>query len=90
MFIRERARQKGREYAVVVIFLLALLSNPVAVIFPLALLVADHLQGRKLKESFNGKRLMILLSLAFIVLTAMNLAGNDEARFLRVLEKKRH
>jgi len=65
---------KGLYFLCTVFFIMALFSNPVAVIFPIVLLLIDYLQNRKLKDALNGKIFFFVLSIIFVIITVLTYA----------------
>ena len=56
-------------------FILALLSHPMAVIFPIAMLLIDHYQGRSMKSALRDKVLLFALSLVFFIIAIYSHSG---------------
>ena len=57
-----------------VFFIMALFSNPVAVIFPIVLMLIDYLQNKNLKDALNGKIFFFILSIIFVIITVLTFA----------------
>ncbi|RLD34562.1 MAG: hypothetical protein DRI83_07875, partial [Bacteroidetes bacterium] len=57
-----------------VFFIMALFSNPVAVIFPIVLMLIDYLQNKNLKDALSGKIFFFILSIIFVIITVLTFA----------------
>ena len=69
--------RKGLYFLCAAFFIMALLSNPVAVVFPLALLLIDYLQNRKLKDAIAAKSFFIAVSIIFILISVFTTESPD-------------
>jgi protein O-mannosyl-transferase len=70
---RLHLRKKYHFGLITLLFLLALLSNPVAIAFPAALLLIDYLYRRDLRLALYEKRLWFLMSLVFALISVYSL-----------------
>ena len=62
----------------VIFFLLALLSNIMAVLYPFALIVLDQIEGKELKKSASEKVFLFILSLVFLIIALLSAEGQQD------------
>ena len=74
---RLRHRKKYHFWLITLFFFLALLSNPVAIVFPPALLLIDYLDRRDLRTALSEKRLWLLMSFVFVMISVYALSVMD-------------
>lgn len=62
----------------IIFFLLALLSNIMAVLYPFALIVLDQIEGKDLKKSASEKAFLFILSLTFLIIALLSAEGQQD------------
>ncbi len=67
-----RLNKKSYKTISTILFLAALLSHPIAVLFPIALIILDCQEGSAIKKCFSDKVLYFVLSLAFILIAVFS------------------
>lgn len=67
-----RLHKKSYKAISIILFLAALLSDPIAVLFPIALIIIDCLEGKTIKNCFSDKVLYFVLSLVFILIAVFS------------------